>query len=375
MGLEVAPEIKMARKLHGKHSLTIPVNLNELVKKYAQVIYKTIPIEGIDGVCLNLKNPKKSTKVVVNNSSSSNRQRFTLAHELGHIIIPWHLGTIIDDIDNPGNKNVSDKEYWNHEKEANKFASELLMPFDWLYSRFLENQNLSDLVKSTSFKCLVSEEAARIRVDRFWREVIEYLLPASTIQEEYAKTQRIDRVQQILVKNSPFHPIYVAQQIVESIDRKIAFCVEENDKVIGCGSTKGTHHYYQAEDSIFNPTPYPSFKSYHVFDFYDVKTHWWDLEVDFNFTDDERSWRELLDQIANDLVPSQEIRTFKSRLNGVIAGTHGSWKKKYPQRDVEEFIIEIISRFNNNNDAHIFNHPDFASFVRTRCLMLFDKAV
>lgn len=126
MGLINHPEIKIARKILALHKLTVPFDLDELVSKYSEVIYKTIPISGVDGICMNLKCPGKKTKVIVNTSTSVNRQRFTLAHELGHIIIPWHLGTIIDDL----NINKTNSKYWNLETEANRFASELLMPFE-----------------------------------------------------------------------------------------------------------------------------------------------------------------------------------------------------------------------------------------------------
>src|SRR5690606_41526903 len=173
MGLSCPPEIKLARRIHLKHKLSVPVDLDGLVSQYAMIYYRDIPIDGVDGVCIGLKNPRKKTKVVVNNSTSKNRQRFTLAHELGHIIIPWHLGTIVDDV----NVSQANSDYWRLESEANRFASELLMPFNWLLERFLENQNLADLVSLTSAKCLVSEEAAGIRVERFGQEAIEYLSP------------------------------------------------------------------------------------------------------------------------------------------------------------------------------------------------------
>src|SRR5688500_8404326 len=95
-GINDCPEVKLARKIIEKHSLTIPFNVEKLVSEYAEVIYRKIPISGVDGISINLKTIGKQTKIVVNSSIPKTRQIFTLAHELGHIIIPWHLGTIID---------------------------------------------------------------------------------------------------------------------------------------------------------------------------------------------------------------------------------------------------------------------------------------
>lgn len=371
MGLKLTPEIKMARRLHKKHSLIIPVDLNNLISEYAQLIYKSIPIDGVDGVCINLKHPKKKTKIVVNNTSSNNRQRFTLAHELGHIIIPWHLGTIIDDIDNKETKSGCDNPYWINEREANRFASELLMPFDWLYARFLENNNLNELISFTCKNCVVSEDAARIRVGRFWDEEIDYLLPSTLIQEEYKRLQNLKFVHKSLVEIVPFHPLYVARQMTNYLKGKIAFCVEEEGIVIGCGSTYGTRSFYQMEGSKFISNPYPNYKSRYTYIYLGTKTHWWDLNINFETLEDHRSWQEILETIAHDLASDEGVVKFKRSLNGKLSGINGNWRKKYPEKDVEDFINEIMHRFNNIEDSHFFNHPDFAKFIRKRSIALF----
>lgn len=85
--------------------------------QYAIIIYKSIPVDGVDGVCLNLKTADKTPTVIVNADSARTRQKFTLAHELGHIIIPWHLGTFIDKVDE--SNGTSNTEYWVIEREAN----------------------------------------------------------------------------------------------------------------------------------------------------------------------------------------------------------------------------------------------------------------
>lgn len=65
---------------------------------------------------------------------SEKRMRFTLAHELGHYFISWHLGTIICHSDP---LEVGERlGRWEEEAEANRFASEFLMPTEWLRSVF-----------------------------------------------------------------------------------------------------------------------------------------------------------------------------------------------------------------------------------------------
>lgn len=88
----------------------------------------------------------------VNANHPKVRQRFTIAHELGHYIMGHDQKTVLD--------NSFDKKTDN-EKEANKFASELLMPIDFLKNDLdKENYNIPSLAK----KYEVSEQAMSIRL-------------------------------------------------------------------------------------------------------------------------------------------------------------------------------------------------------------------
>lgn len=70
--------------------------------------------------------------IYVNTSESFQRQRFTLAHEIGHAYLHRNGSVIIDfrsEIDSPS----SDKE-----REANQFAAALLMPRDEFIRRWIQ---------------------------------------------------------------------------------------------------------------------------------------------------------------------------------------------------------------------------------------------
>lgn len=95
-------------------------------------------------------------KIVVNSASDYlPRKRFTIAHELGHIFIGWH-----DDV----TLCKTDDEYVAHnmldiqEKEANVFASELLMPTNWVKQQLLEMNSLrmDMVIRSLSSKAQTS---------------------------------------------------------------------------------------------------------------------------------------------------------------------------------------------------------------------------
>ena len=74
---------------------------------------------------------------------------FTLAHELGHFCIPWHNGDIKCNTDDYFRMVNGERHIDTQELEANIFASELLMPTEWLkdcIERF--GLNLEQLIKN-----------------------------------------------------------------------------------------------------------------------------------------------------------------------------------------------------------------------------------
>lgn len=93
----------------------------------AQITYE--PFEGeISGMLLR----DQDTLVIgVNSRHAPTRQRFTVAHEIGHILI--HEGRPVF-IDRFVRVNFRDGESSTEEREANAFAAELLMPHDLIIS-------------------------------------------------------------------------------------------------------------------------------------------------------------------------------------------------------------------------------------------------
>lgn len=155
------PEVRLARRLLEIRGLKPPVDIDKLIQNYATIEYEPIPF-GVDGLCLDLKIPG-STKVIVNNTKPKSRQRFTAAHELGHIVIPWHFGSIVDaniDRADPGVESVI---YAEQEAEANRFASEILMPSSWIIA-MMETMGKPDLVMQAIMESGVSAQAASIKM-------------------------------------------------------------------------------------------------------------------------------------------------------------------------------------------------------------------
>lgn len=133
--------------LKDAHQKRIPIHLDEIAEYLEiDVLYEDLEDE-MSGFLL-VKNGLASA--AINDNHHVNRQRFTLAHEIGHYCL--HVDEQIDEdmfVDRlvfNRDKSASKGEIKN-EIEANKFAAELLMPSQMLrnhIARLYSNKDLED---------------------------------------------------------------------------------------------------------------------------------------------------------------------------------------------------------------------------------------
>jgi hypothetical protein len=83
-------------------------------------------LEGCEGVLIRAKGVPRGIIAVKRNIRSEGRKRFTVAHEIGHYVLPGHDdgGSICGPADIEGWKDRSNSK----EREADDFAAELLIP-------------------------------------------------------------------------------------------------------------------------------------------------------------------------------------------------------------------------------------------------------
>jgi len=158
--MSIAVARKAASRLFTEAGLELPVDLRELLS------WRGLRLEFEDGwpnsLCARLYASERL--VVVNGRHARVRQRFSIAHELGHL----HLGHEDVDINHGieaifGDEDESyDKVQGDLEREANAFAAELLMPKVWITGQKVSStENLVSLIRSC---CDVSEPAAWYRI-------------------------------------------------------------------------------------------------------------------------------------------------------------------------------------------------------------------
>ena len=130
-----------------------PVPIEKVAKKFDLTVVEFDFSDTISGV---LKTQKKV--IGVNRKHHPIRRRFTVAHELGHFLLGHELNKGGDLIDDNFEKPVSS------EREANLFASFLLMPKEWIKKRAKKQKINSRTIKDLSKEFKVSEQALTIRL-------------------------------------------------------------------------------------------------------------------------------------------------------------------------------------------------------------------
>lgn len=132
----IHPEQLVDAIIQQNPGIELPIPIEELARLAG--ITKIEPLEsaGFEGTLI--ANAEKSAGAIFYSSRSPRpRQRFTIGHELGHFLLPWHRQTTFnctaEDIGSRANKD------W--EIQANQFAAELLIPQTLLKPRLHKFQD------------------------------------------------------------------------------------------------------------------------------------------------------------------------------------------------------------------------------------------
>jgi Zn-dependent peptidase ImmA (M78 family) len=332
--LNDAAEVNLARRVVQKYQLAPPVDVHALAAIYAKVLILRLPVD-LDGASINLKVPGTRPTIVLNQRRPSRRQRFTLAHELGHVLIPWHIGTIADEIDLADDG--LDGSYWNLEGEANRFAAELLMPDGWVRAEISSRTNPCEIVDAVAESADVSADAALIRING--------LLSAGYI---YA-------------------------------------LINSDGVVVSSGRSNGT----LANRPIWgrrldDTTAFPSSDAQWRVRFRDGTCIWWHFPqiVNLHTFHDAREWRQIMNDILDALgIDPATAKTLKQTISGIIGYTNGVVRQT-TARDSTKFHEAVyaasMQRFDSRASEdpflnEIVTHPDFPFYLTKRVLDLSNK--
>lgn len=104
-----------------------PVDVGRLLRAVADVERADWPQLDVDAMVL--RRPGLRPQVFYRSVGNRGRERFTLAHELGHVVIPWHIGSAACVA---AGAPEADAAAISDEDQADVFASALLAPEAWL---------------------------------------------------------------------------------------------------------------------------------------------------------------------------------------------------------------------------------------------------
>ncbi len=318
------PEEKFAYRLLKRHNLIPPYDMKELVSLYAEVSFLDFPVEA-DGMSLGLKQSDKP-KTYINSLRPEVRQRFTLAHELGHVIIPWHIGNVVSHTDFKENDEEEtgsdfqpnrggDYEYRQIEGEANRFAAELLMPTSWLV----------DIL-------------AEVDVSNFEKTLIEVIQRSGTSRDT------------ALIKVfSALPPGYICAE------------VDKNKTVVSSFMSPNTQVYKLGLNTNLTSEPYSVHKAKMFFSLGSKNYFLWSFENSIQPPDDfdSSSWREVLNTILEDT----SLQSKRQSINTILPSLFQSVKEKSDS----EIFSYIIHRYSTRGDLEGFpQHPLFEQYVVKR---------
>lgn len=136
-------------RLELREDILSPIDIFSLINSVEDCTLVLYPMsERISGMCIK---EGKSKIIAVNSKTSYGRQRFTVAHELYHLLHEKDLKGSICDMRFDGAKP-------DNEKEADMFASYLLAPYDAIevyitkkFLRYKSNWTLDDVIEMEQY--------------------------------------------------------------------------------------------------------------------------------------------------------------------------------------------------------------------------------
>lgn len=314
-------EERLAARLVRERGLTPPIDVERLARSFATVTNKQFPI-SIDGLCLDLNVKGKTPKIWVAEGLPRVRRRFTLAHEIGHIKIPWHTGTIVDEIDAPRSRERG--KYQEMEAEANRFAAELLMPTDWVMETINRTPHLTDVMRIIVEVADVSYPAALYRTLKLGPEGFV----GAEVRDGVVMWSSATR-------GTKAKPPRVGSAIADMDD----LIIEQPKELIG---STARYLWWKVRDTIDAPTP-PT-----------------------------EPWRAILERILLSVEPELRAIT-KSRVNAVIGAAFGRLPKS---ASADQLYHAALQSSQNRNDRDralkvVFAHSEFLNYLTARC---YDRA-
>lgn len=219
-----ANRAKLLLKEIGYHEIT-EISMDILVASLGATLIET-PMNNADGKIIQ---GKSKTLIKINsNISHLEKKRFTIAHEIGHLLLHQKLELHNDNANtlnwfqNTEQQAIRGKQEW----EANDFASELLMPEDLFRSECFQKPFNPQLIQTLAKRFKTSITSVIFRYTKLNLHPIFIIFIDDGIVKYWTKSQDFNyRIKNITKLPPPKDA--VAQ---EYLDKNYAFIYSENEK-------------------------------------------------------------------------------------------------------------------------------------------------
>jgi Zn-dependent peptidase ImmA (M78 family) len=161
---------RIAASIHMQLALLSgPVPIHQVAEALDIVEIRQAPLKGLEGALVSAAE-RDIGLIVVNSASSSQRQRFSVAHELGHFLNPWHkpvepserFACRPEDLRKSWGKPPPEvSHHLFQEGEANRFAIELLAPEKFVRPFLRGIPDLTSVLRLSKTLDLSREASAR----------------------------------------------------------------------------------------------------------------------------------------------------------------------------------------------------------------------
>ncbi len=414
---------KFAHNIVEAKNLTPPIDPTDIIKSYNIELVENENQHGVEAYA----DLNEAPKITINTEISlPARRKFTLAHELGHVIIPWHNGDIKCNTDTPYSRVRGITVLDTQELEANMFASELLMPRSWIQEQIGDfNCSFKEVIdkirhsaKTSVMACLYALEGAlpsghlyyvKKEYADFWKkfasertytneflwhfegrmnfldeicekketfqisqyEVIYYkLLPCPNAQEInniYNMSKDICECINMISDYEPIKASLFLDYLLNAIDDVFNCYVVKNDEIVDI-----VHHQnarFHKNNLTYQDLIY--ILSYNKQTYYTLEDKGYKLIFvkeeklslpSVNITDPNK----LLKDIVSDIYPENSEK-MRQRINGIVASINSRFKGC----DVETMYNIAKYRFAGAIDMlNFYNHPQFEAYVVNKLKMM-----
>lgn len=215
---------------------------------------------------------------------------------------------------------------------------------------------------------------AESEADKFASEL---LIPSFWVKEVSSAKISLASKMKFIVDTAGVSPIAALIKISNSFPSNIFYIVEKDNIVERVERTRGSEYYRNLPEKgdLFNNFNYKYIDEYSKCSIRGINYHWYKVKENIKISkSDPRNWNDILDVILDDIyLPDEKTNKRKSILSIVSAADSKVFNS--PNYNIDNLISVSIKRFERPGYEQLVQHPDFEVFLKNRCFFLIDNKV